>query len=73
MIFYLILVDGGFSEWSSWTSCTATCDGGRHNRSRSCTDPAPMYLGADCVGAEEEEDDCNTQNCPSKYNKTSLI
>ena len=42
-----------------------TCGGGSQNRSRTCTNPVPQYGGADCVGAEGENQDCNTHNCPS--------
>ncbi len=50
------LVDGG---WSAWGSCSASCGGG--NQSRTCTNPAPAYGGADCTGVNDEP--CNTQAC----------
>ena len=41
----LHLVDGGFSEWSLWTKCTKTCDGGVRERNRTCSNPFPEYGG----------------------------
>ena len=52
----LFLVDGGFSDWSTWSECdTETCD---RQRSRSCNDPMPQFGGADCVGDRSEDDPC---------------
>ncbi|CAH3038827.1 unnamed protein product [Porites evermanni] len=58
--------DGGYSEWSSWSQCSATCGGGRYTRSRSCTNPPPSAGGKDCseLGPEKETGECNNQGCP---------
>ena len=54
-------VDGG---WSSFGTCSATCGGG--TQTRTCTNPAPAYGGADCVGSASQS--CNTQACAvTKY------
>ena len=47
-------IDGGWSEWTSWSQCTASCEGGTQSRSRGCFNPSPMYGGAPC-GLEETE------------------
>ncbi|XP_061184989.1 SCO-spondin-like [Saccostrea echinata] len=57
-------IDGGYTEWSGWDTCSVTCGGGSQGRTRTCTNPAPQYGGAACVGADNEAQDCNTQNCP---------
>ncbi|KAK3095360.1 hypothetical protein FSP39_013702 [Pinctada imbricata] len=57
-------IDGVFTDWSAWDSCTTTCGGGTQNRERSCTNPAPQYGGADCVGDRNQTQDCNSHNCP---------
>lgn len=55
--------DGGWSVWSAFGACSATCGGGTQDRSRSCTNPAPAMGGADCVGASSESQACNEQAC----------
>ena len=71
---YIIsVVDGGFSEWSSWDSCTVTCGGGTQNRSRTCTNPEPLYLGAPCVGDTGEQRSCYTQSCPGSLTRKSML
>ncbi|CAH1773733.1 unnamed protein product [Owenia fusiformis] len=57
-------VNGGYAEWSVWSSCSTTCGGGEIARERTCTDPAPAYGGDDCVGDNLETDVCNTFPCP---------
>ncbi|XP_078667426.1 zonadhesin-like [Branchiostoma floridae x Branchiostoma belcheri] len=52
-------VDGGWSDWSSWSGCIGICEVERQNRYRTCTNPAPANGGADCVGPTQE-----TQQCP---------
>ncbi|KAL5255035.1 hypothetical protein ACHWQZ_G014467 [Mnemiopsis leidyi] len=57
-------VDGGWSDYGSWSECSAVCGGGTKTRTRSCTNPAPANGGADCVGEATEAQDCNTHSCP---------
>ncbi|KAJ8315426.1 hypothetical protein KUTeg_007576 [Tegillarca granosa] len=56
-------IDGAWTSWGSWGSCTVTCGGGTQERSRSCTNPSPQYGGADCPGNTTDRTDCNTQIC----------
>ena len=60
------LVDGGYSEWSAWSACSATCAGGFQYRQRTCDNPEPENGGKDCssLGADKEEAICNTHICP---------
>ena len=57
--------DGAFGPWSTWTPCNWPCGGGKRNRHRFCDKPAPANGGKDCVGPRVEEEDCNTEPCPS--------
>ena len=66
-------VDGGWSDWTAWDQCPITCGGGTHDRSRTCTNPAPQYGGADCTGSDAERENCNIHNCPSKFNLYYLV
>ncbi|EDS36951.1 conserved hypothetical protein [Culex quinquefasciatus] len=57
-------VNGGWSQWSAWLECR--CPGkpaqGR-KRTRTCSDPIPLYGGAPCVGPNQQKTaDCVT--CP---------
>ena len=57
-------VDGGWSEFGAWSECSADCEGGTQTRTRTCTNPAPVYGGADCVGDATETQNCNLNPCP---------
>lgn len=57
-------VHGGWSEWSAWTPCTASCGGGESMRSRRCDNPVPTNGGNECAGEAMETAPCNTQACP---------
>ena len=57
-------VDGGWSDWTEWTSCSKSCGTGLRERSRSCTRPAPSFGGKSCPGEARETHECNTHSCP---------
>jgi len=57
-------VDGGWSDFAGWTSCTKTCGGGTQTRSRTCTKPAPSHGGRPCQGQSQERRSCNVYYCP---------
>ncbi len=60
-------VNGTFTEWSDWGSCSKTCGGGIQSRTRTYI-PA-KYGGIDLSLDERnkisEEQACNTQGCPT--------
>jgi len=61
----LIAVNGGWTTWSSWGSCSVTCgSGGNYTRTRDCTNPTPINGGADCAGADSQTDACSGPGCP---------
>ena len=41
---------------SEWSDCSEDCGPGMRRRQRECNSPLPSDGGADCVGAEEEEE-----------------
>ena len=45
----IVVVDGGWSEWNSWSNCTKAV-GGIQTRKRECTNPEPAYGGKHCDG-----------------------
>jgi len=63
-------IDGGYTEWSKWSTCSATCGGGSHWRSRACTNPVPENDGMTCLeqdlGPPKQTQECNTQECPTE-------
>ena len=57
-------VNGGWSEWSRWSSCSKTCGGdGVSFRKRTCTRPAPQNGGRECQGPGTESQSCNITPC----------
>ena len=60
-------MNGSWSEWSDWASCSLTCgDGGIKKRLRTCTNPPPANGGLACEGPGEETEPCNAGECPGK-------
>ncbi len=58
-------VNGGWGSFSSWSACSAACDGGTQTRSRSCDNPSASYGGNElsCSGSASESQSCNTDSC----------
>ena len=54
-------VDGNWSDWAQWSSCSNTCGKGTISRSRNCDDPAPAFGGQGCGGSNTEMEECNTR------------
>ncbi|XP_031561318.1 hemicentin-1-like [Actinia tenebrosa] len=57
-------VDGGWSAYSSWSSCSKSCGGGTQERTRTCTNPPPAHGGKNCEGSSKETQQCESQACP---------
>ena len=66
-------IDGGWSGFEDWTDCPKPdCRGMTRTRSRSCTNPAPAYDGAECQGESAETQTCRTRSCPGKFMRMIL-
>ncbi|RUS77227.1 hypothetical protein EGW08_015019 [Elysia chlorotica] len=60
----LVPVDGNWSLWSGWSTCTSNCNKGLQTRKRGCDNPVPMRNGRHCVGNNKEWRLCNVHECP---------
>ena len=69
----MYIVDGNWSEWNDWATCSVTCGGGVQNRSRTCTNPPPAFGGEPCQGESDETRTCNEDPCPGKVNNFRQI
>ena len=66
-------VDGGWSDWGLWSDCSSSCGAGTKSRHRSCTAPAPVGSGANCVGEPNSNEVCEKPKCPGKSQLYYLI
>ena len=64
---FFLIVDGGWSIWTSWSPCDKSCNGGVMTKRRHCTNPEPKDGGMDCDGSKERTKPCNMDICPSRY------
>ncbi|VDN96769.1 unnamed protein product [Rodentolepis nana] len=65
-------VNGEWSNWSSWSACAGRCGVGIQSRTRTCTEPAPLYGGHLCRGSAKDSRKCTLpytdgdETCPSQ-------
>ena len=66
--FYIFLVylsvNGGWSSFGPWSTCSASCGEGTTSRLRHCSNPSPQNGGKNCVGSAEEKTNCTERPCP---------
>ncbi|XP_020605249.1 coadhesin-like isoform X2 [Orbicella faveolata] len=56
-------VDGGWTSWGQYGSCSKSCGGGVQYKRRKCKNPPPKKGGKHCTGPSTLSRDCNTQTC----------
>lgn len=56
-------VNGGWSFWTEWSSCSASCDQGTQTRNRTCSNPAPKNDGLSCAGENSQIQICSLFPC----------
>ena len=59
---YKYIVDCTWEQWTSWSSCSATCGPGRRNRYRRIQ--SHEENGGSCDGASVETMQTSCGNCP---------
>ena len=52
------VIHGGWSVWTLWSGCSATCGKGVEGRRRQCNNPVPQNGGMFCKGKHEELRTC---------------
>ncbi|XP_052285147.1 SCO-spondin-like isoform X5 [Dreissena polymorpha] len=57
-------VDGYWSEWASWSTCSVTCGHGDRSRYRTCLFEQGKPHGRDCVGQGLQTGSCTESDCP---------
>lgn len=60
-------MDGGWTEWTTWSGCSMSCGIGSQHRMRTCNDPEPKYGGQNCTGNNLDFKNCDSIPCPSKF------
>lgn len=68
----LFPVNGNWSAWSDWSTCSVTCSVGVETRSRSCDNPPPQFNGHACVGNVTDTQPCNDSVCPCEWSIKSI-
>ena len=62
-----VSVDGLWTSWGPWGSCSVSCGDGLKIRERNCSEPAPKFGGRECPGFINETQSCYSgAPCPSK-------
>lgn len=58
-------VDGNWSVWEPWSTCSVTCGTERQYRRRKCNNPERNFGGNSCSGPSRETKPCLfLQSCP---------
>ena len=65
-------MNGGWSEWSSWSHCTSKCGRGVKKRHRTCTNPEPINGGDACQGSALQKSECSV-SCPGEFSNHGII
>ncbi|XP_041347701.1 coadhesin-like isoform X2 [Gigantopelta aegis] len=72
-------IDGGWTEFTEWTDydeCPVLCGNAtkKQHRERDCTNPTPQYGGAECEGADSEDQfvTCNEEACGDRCPKDTV-
>ncbi|XP_066912653.1 uncharacterized protein [Clytia hemisphaerica] len=68
-----VTINGGWTSYTDWTSCSQTCGGGTQTRRRYCRNPVAQDGGRVCSGQDTQSKSCNTFSCFSKTFLTDKI
>lgn len=68
-----LIVDGEWSNWKAWSTCSSTCGDSYKMRIRACDNPAPAYGGLECSGSSYELQTCPFIHCPGQFLVTNFL
>ena len=63
-------IDGRWSNWGRWSSCSRSCDKGEQRRVRTCTDPPASSGGRECTGERFQTNVCFLRRCSAEETTT---
>lgn len=65
-------IDGGYTQWTKFSTCSKSCGEGNMTKRRTCTNPKPQYGGNNCsrLGDPVSVQGCNLRPCPVDGNFT---
>ena len=66
VFFGLFSGNATMSDWSPFTTCSASCGGGLKTRSRTCNTPRFGEKKCSALGPLFEEQQCNVHDCSGK-------
>jgi hypothetical protein len=64
-----LAIDGHWTSWTTWGSCSVRCGCGTKKRKSTCTNPAPSGYGRASIGNSEDKDICDMIGCPCMHFK----
>lgn len=64
--FSLFPVDGAYSPWTEWSTCSHQCGQGLKHRRRHCDNPKPSNGGRKCRGTHKQAKPCYGRHCHGK-------
>ena len=59
----VFVVDGRWSSWGAWGTCSKACGTGNQHRKRYCNNPPPSNGGKTCSGTSVDYRQCHIQSC----------
>ena len=71
----IFTVNGNYTQWTDWSTCSHSCGPGFMLRSRTCTNPSPSNGGLDCtrLGRPVQSTQCYLVDCPGDAGYTVII
>ncbi len=65
-------VNGGWTSWTRWTTCSKKCGRGTITRRRSCENPRPQNGGQECIGQKDQSRPCYLRKCSEEESPKRL-